>query len=70
MVYFKIFTHRKDGLEKNGTKPIIDIWSNVINNEEALFQDSFQDKDIAISLSNPEIIDLYEILALDKVKKP
>jgi len=47
-------------------KPLLDIWSNAINNEAA-FTKKLQKTHGTIRLSPQEQSDLYEILALDKV---
>lgn len=49
-------------------KPIIDIWTNVINNEEAFINKKNEDKDLPIQLEKKEIFHLYEILGLDQAK--
>ena len=51
-----------------GMKPIIDIWTNVINNEDAFINKKNEDKDLPIQLEKKEIFHLYEILGLDKAK--
>jgi len=48
-------------------KPIIDIWTNVINNEEAFITKRNEDKDLPVQLEKREIFHLYEIMGLDKV---
>jgi len=50
-----------------GMKPIIDIWTNVINNEEAFITKRNEDKDLPVQLEKSEIFHLYEILGLDEV---
>ena len=48
-------------------KPLIDIWSNAINNEEA-FTSTKDKTDGKIKLDRREQIDLYDILSQDKAK--
>jgi hypothetical protein len=47
-------------------KPLIDIWSNAINNEEA-FTSAKEKTAETIRLTPIEQADLYEILSQDKV---
>lgn len=71
MIKHKEIFFRKDGQEikgMKGMKPIIDIWTNVINNEDAFINKKNEDKDLPIQLEKKEIFHLYEILGLDKAK--
>lgn len=68
--HFLNILFRKDGQDiqgMKGMKPIIDIWTNVINNEEAFITKRNEDKDLPIQLEKKELFHLYEILGLDEV---
>lgn len=62
----RYFNSSKDGSEK-GVKPLIELWSKTVNNENA-FKDVKKTKedDIPIELEDSEKINLYEILERDK----
>ncbi len=63
----RYFNSSKDGTDGKGVKPLLEIWTHTINNENA-FKDIIKSEadDIPIELTDAEKINLYEILERDK----
>lgn len=58
---------QKDSLDDQNFKPLLDIWSNVINNEDVFkTKKPMQHVNIPIKLCDIEQVNLYELLELDK----
>lgn len=65
----RYFHSSKDGQHKKGVKPILEIWTNTINNQNSFKgHQKDQDDDIPIELEDDEKINLYEILERDKTR--
>ena len=49
-------------------KPLMEIWSSVINKLDAFKYNQLQNKNFPVKLDKWELIDLYEIMEYDKDK--
>ena len=49
-------------------KPLMEIWSSVINKLDAFKNNQLQNKNFPVKLDKYELIDLYEIMEYDKDK--
>ncbi|KAM3144515.1 Vacuolar protein sorting-associated protein 13 [Paramecium bursaria] len=59
----------KDGQSSQSVKPLLEIWTNTINNQNSFKdQQKSPENDIPIELEDDEKINLYEILERDKTK--
>jgi len=69
--YFFLFPlielkYKSQGIQR--IKPLVDIWCDAVNNDRAFEKAPHTDIN-SIKLNSREQAELYEILALDKVKK-
>ena len=66
----RYFNSSKDGsADGKGVKPLLDIWTNTINNQNAfLDKDKSNEDDVPVELEEGEKINLYEILERDSAK--
>ncbi|CAD8080873.1 unnamed protein product [Paramecium sonneborni] len=58
----------KDGQNQQSVKPVLEIWTNTINNQNSFKDQKKRDDDIPIELEDDEKINLYEILERDKTQ--
>ncbi|CAD8104021.1 unnamed protein product [Paramecium primaurelia] len=56
----------KDGQNEQSVKPLLEIWTNTINNQNSFKDHTKRNDDIPIELEDDEKINLYEILERDK----
>ncbi|CAK91760.1 unnamed protein product (macronuclear) [Paramecium tetraurelia] len=56
----------KDGQNDQSVKPLLEIWTNTINNQNSFKDHTKRNDDIPIELEDDEKINLYEILERDK----
>ncbi|CAD8200188.1 unnamed protein product [Paramecium octaurelia] len=62
----RYYNSSKDGQNKQSVKPLLEIWTNTINNQNSFKDHTKRNDDIPIELEGDEKISLYEILERDK----
>ncbi|CAD8117933.1 unnamed protein product [Paramecium sonneborni] len=62
----RYYNSSKDGQNKQSVKPLLEIWTNTINNQNSFKDHTKRNDDIPIELELDEKISLYEILERDK----
>ncbi|CAD8125312.1 unnamed protein product [Paramecium sonneborni] len=62
----RYYNSAKDGQNDQSVKPLLEIWTNTINNQNSFKDHTKRTDDIPIELEDDEKINLYEILERDK----
>ncbi|CAD8125695.1 unnamed protein product [Paramecium sonneborni] len=62
----RYYNSAKDGQNDQSVKPLLEIWTNTINNQNSFKDHTKRNDDIPIELDDDEKINLYEILERDK----
>ncbi|CAK75254.1 unnamed protein product (macronuclear) [Paramecium tetraurelia] len=64
----RYYNSSKEGQNKQNAKPMLELWTNTINDQFVLKEQKKRDDDVPIELEDDEKINLYEILERDKTQ--